>query len=597
MKQLESGTIQRIIERRLSELMAFIVIFALAFKFWPEVTLWQLGDNDNFLRLHQVQTFINSPSWHVLPLADFNPQDGKVIHWSRLPDVPILAAFYFNSFFFDSELALKLAITVTPLIYLFFIMLAITKLTRELIGSDGVLLSSIYVATSLAAAKCFPGQIDHHNAQLLMFTLFMYAICSPSIERRQFTFLTVFSITTSLLIGLEVLPFFVILLGIFCLECLHSKTYKLIWVRDSSLLIVLWGAIGLWACNQIDEIIRPKFDVLSLSLLGYFLAAGVILTVTSLKPTFLTLALSTTAVLGAMFVWNADAISSPYTDYPEMLRRYWLNHVVEAEPLFELVLREKSIVMNFLSTQNVIYAVTIIPATVSILFLKNQQQKRLWVIFVLTLLPAIFWQIRTLAFSSLIAVPLQAYLGGLLWNKIKIPIVRLVPVLLLSPMVAAFAVQAILQDEKKTDLTTTTIKREGVEFIGAQQLEPSKIFAPMEQGAQILSLTDHSIIAAPYHRNIRGNLLYLNVLLTMELDDAYRALTTERIDYLFFDIRDRQIVYLKRGATRTSLLTLLIEERPPTWLELVASEGETLWLYKVVSDESIEVMTETKAAD
>ncbi|MCG9627560.1 hypothetical protein L1D34_22250 [Vibrio mediterranei] len=580
--QNESSTKKRISDSNLFILLCVLVVIALSIKFWPEVTQWNLGDNDNFLRLHQLQTFIATPSWYIRPLQDFNPQDGVIIHWSRLPDIPLLMVYYLTVIVFGDKAAMHLAITFVPLGYLLVIMIVWGKLTFELFGKPQAFLSLVFSSTSLAAAKCFPGQIDHHNIQLVMFSLFMYAFASPVIRQRPFIFLTSVSVSLSLAIGLEVLPFFILLLGVFCLVNINKQPEKLTWLRDTSLAIFVLGCIGVGIFYGSSQFSQPKYDVVSIGLLSYFLAASVVLTVVSHRATFITLFVAALVVFGPMLIWNSEPLRSPYADYPEILKNYWLNHVIEAEPLIDpLRWRETTITQKF-TQQNVVYAVTILPALLSFFCLKSTTQRLLWGVFIATLLPALFWQVRTLAFSSLVAIPLQAALGYWLLSRINVPVLRLVLVLMISPMVAALTAQMFINQQHLDEKKLSDLERmQVVPFIQQQELPSSKVFAPMEQGAQILSLTDHSVITGPYHRNIRGNVLYLNVLLSDDMDRSHHILNGEQIDYVLFDASDRQIPYLKRDALTGSLVIRLLSRHPPDWMELVSSDGASLFLYKV----------------
>jgi hypothetical protein len=45
------------------------------------------------------------------------------------------------------------------------------------------------------------------------------------------------------------------------------------------------------------------------------------------------------------------------------------------------------------------------------------------------------------------------------------------------------------------------------------RLAPGLVFAPMDAGAHLLAHTPHSVLAAPYHRNNRGNRLVIDAWL------------------------------------------------------------------------------------
>lgn len=558
---------------------AICVAAALLFRHWPNVAAWQLGDNDNFMRLHQLQVYIQSPSLWLLPLDKFNPQDGQIIHWSRLPDLPILAFYYLFYLVVDSELALQLAIAIVPVVYLMVMIILVAAITENIVGRSSVMLSCFFTVTSLAALKCFPGQIDHHNIQLLLFTLFTLAVFSPHISKSAYVLVVSGTVSVSLLIGLEVLPFFVLMLAGITLNEVIKAPHKITWLREAALSIFLLGSIGLVVLFPPAQLTAPLYDVISLPLLGYFLAAWLVLLVTSYRPTVLVLVATSLVVIPVFYYFNPEPLASPYQGYPTLLSTLWLEHVTEAKPL--VVAFHPSAWSYSQSFFIAAYLVTLLAPILSIGFLKTHSQKLLWMMFAVSLIPALFWQMRTIYFSALLALPLQSLLAAAVLQHIKVPIIRLIPVLLLSPMVMAYATFLMTQQPTNTSAKVETRYSDGIAFIKQQPIEPAKVFAPMEAGAQLLSMTDHAIIAAPYHRNVRGNLLYMQVMLTEDLLWAHSAVVKEGISYLYLDVNDKQIPYFGRVMTPDSLLQRLLNEMPPIWLIPVATSASGQRLYRV----------------
>ncbi|MGR5285680.1 hypothetical protein ACP3V5_10200 [Vibrio maritimus] len=557
---------------------AFVAI-ALFVRHWPSVSAWQLGDNDNFMRLHQLQVYIQSPSLLLQPLERFNPHDGQIIHWSRVPDLPILAIYYLFSLVLDVELSLQLAIALVPVLYLVLMIMLVALITESVIGRTSVIASCFFTVTSLAALKCYPGQIDHHNLQLLLFALFSFALLSPHITKVTYVLLVSGSVSLSLLIGLEVLPFFVLMLAGVTLSEVKYAPYKITWIREANLFIALFGSIGIIVLFPESQLKAPLYDVISLSLLSYFVAAWFILLVTSYRPSLLVLVVSSLIVIPAVYYINPEPLSSPYKDYPLLLNSLWLEHVIEAKPLIDVLhpnawQRSESF---FLTA----YLVTMLSPFLCVGLLKTRSQKLLWVMFAISLIPAFLWQMRTIFFSAVLALPLQSYLAAELLGRVKLPVIRLIPLLLLSPMVMAYGVYLVTQEQEVEGPRVNARALDGVAFITQQPIESGKVFAPMEVGAQMLSLTEHAIIAAPYHRNIRGNLLYMQVLLTEDLSWAREMVVKEGITYLYFDPNDRQIPYFNRVKTPESLLQLLLNEAPPPWLTLIDNTASGQQLYRV----------------
>ncbi|MBY6196589.1 hypothetical protein [Vibrio hangzhouensis] len=564
----------------MSMLISISIAVLFFYLYWNKVDNWQLGDNDNYMRLNQILTFIDYPSWYVMPLKDFNPQESNVIHWSRLPDLPILGVYYIFSLFTSHEMAIKLSITIVPLFYLVATSYVIANITCSLFGKQAALFSYFFTALSLVGLKFLPGSIDHHNLQLLLFSIFLYSLWKEDLSRSRFTITMSLSIVTSIIIGLEVLPFFVTFLVSSSIIYYRFNPIKLVWLRDACFVVFIVGVIGVLITQSYDDIMNPKYDVVSMGLMSYFLSSVVILSIAAKHRGILRLLFISLVIYSLNLFFFSDAIKSPYSGYPELLVENWLSHVIEAKSLATYTIESWSGDKTHSFQMMFYYFFSIVPALITIFFIDTTKVRLLWFAFFISLVPVFFWQVRVLLFSIVLSIPLLSYLATLLLEKTKVPILRLFIPFLLSPIIAFVLITSIF-DENSSSSTKQSLR--GVDFINLQDIAPSKLFAPLEQGAEIIALTDHAVIAAPYHRNIRGNLFFISALLAEDMVKVEGMLCKERIDYLFFDASDPQLTIMSGHATESSLLSRLVSEEPPSWLVLVASDEIDMFLYKFTS--------------
>lgn len=559
------------------EALALSIILALAMLIirYPNVAEWNLGDNDNFMRLHQIKTFIESPSWYLHPLQDFNPQDGQIMHWSRLPDLPILAAYYPLKLFVTHELALQISISVLPLIYLLALVYFLTRITCTVFNVKPPFLTVIYAFFSVASLKFLPGHIDHHNLQLLLFSCFIWALFSPQYHQKRYLYTASISIALSLLIGLEALPFYILSLGFLAIYALYYDLKKLIHIRNIALQVTLFGALLMALFQPVGSWFNPQYDILTLPLLCFFLAAALSLSITKLHPTFLVLLLTT--ALCVSFTWTIfpDVLKPPFLTYPNLLIKYWLSHVSEARPLPQVFTEAKHFSSNWL------YIGTIFPAIFSIFLLKESKQRVYYLIFLISLLPAIFWQVRTILFSSVLAIPLQVIIGLKIFHKVNTPIIRIIIPLFISPILFAVVISHMEGNLQKEQDKKELSSLNATDLIKQLGITGKKIFAPMDQGANIITLTNNAIITAPYHRNIRGNLLYINTLLSDDLDNTYSLLKREGIELFMFEKKDSQNKYMSQEKSNQSLLQRMLDDNPPSWLIPIGDNGDGITLYKL----------------
>ncbi|MEI8631942.1 hypothetical protein P4S72_07285 [Vibrio sp. PP-XX7] len=140
----------------------------LIYTFQTDVFTLSLKDNDDFMRYLQFTQWIKTGNWYLQPLPHFNPQDGILIHWSRLPDIPLALISQLAAQFVDQSTAYGIAMIMVPLLYLLGTVSAVGWLTYRILGTDYVTLSCFYFLASYIVTKFFPGIIDHHNLQLLL---------------------------------------------------------------------------------------------------------------------------------------------------------------------------------------------------------------------------------------------------------------------------------------------------------------------------------------------------------------------------------------------------------------------------------------------
>lgn len=552
-------------------LLITIVMFAQS---WPRIVAWDLGDNDNYMRLHQIQTFIESPSWYLHPLKDFNPQDGQIIHWSRLPDLPILLVYYIANAFVDHDTALQIAISIVPLVYLVLLVLVMNIFIKKTFGQEYIILSTIYTIFSIAATKFKPGYIDHHNIQLLLFAFFLLLIYY---YREKYSLICGLCVATSLAIGLESLPFYILVLAITVLKELNSKE-KTSLTGSISIYIFLSGTILLVILNPIKDLVSQKYDVISLELLSYFLFTGIGLKVASnsdKKNTKLVILIISSLIPLLLF---PKAIIPPYVGYPEILNEFWLDNVSEAKSFIKFT-TETTL------TSILFYGSVFISFILSLLFFKKLRKIDTIVIsLAISVLSVIFWQIRTIVFSSILLIPLVTLSGMEVFRTIKIPVLRILAPLMLVP--AIIAMPTILTDNQLNIKTQTINKRNEEKTSLPKKLKElnitnKNILTSIDYGAIIISRTNNKIYSAPYHRNINGNLFLIETMQSDISKETYTEIKKHNVEIILIDINDEQTKIISRTSSDLSLINNLIKGTNPKWTKKIYSDDNGISIYSI----------------
>jgi hypothetical protein len=106
------------------------------------------------------------------------------------------------------------------------------------------------------------------------------------------------------------------------------------------------------------------------------------------------------------------------------------------------------------------------------------------------------------------------------------------------------------------------------------------VVAPVDMGARILLTTHHTALAAPYHRNNKGNLAAYQVFLLPQADAEARVRTLGA-NYVAICKRSAEVTILSREGPK-GLMVDLEAGRIPGWLEAMPTpKGSDILAYKV----------------
>ena len=101
--------------------------------------------------------------------------------------------------------------------------------------------------------------------------------------------------------------------------------------------------------------------------------------------------------------------------------------------------------------------------------------------------------------------------------------------------------------------------------------EPHLIISQMELGPEILFRTDHSILAAPFHTNVEGNVDAMRFLTTPDPQEALRLAQRRDVD-LIAVCRAVSNFYLVQKNSAPSFIEALFQESSPEGLTRFPSQ-------------------------
>jgi hypothetical protein len=292
------------------------------------------------------------------------------------------------------------------------------------------------------------------------------------------------------------------------------------------------------------------------------------------------------ATLGAALSLAPACFVDPYAGLDPELRKFWLDSVIEAQPLWRILERQPKMAPQH-------YATVLIALAVLVLDLRRGARfaALVFLAFLIAALAVSIWQVRGSTFSlALAAVPLAGWIA--LWRARAAAgqagaVPRMAMAWLLSLSMAWGAAAhgiADLVDGGRTSAKEAATKKSAcyadADYAVLAAQPTTTVLAISNLGSSILANTGHRTFAGPYHRNGEGNLMALRAF----LDDAAQArafMEAGSVGLLAFCPGNAESRSLARWA-ESGFMSDLMRGEAPQWLEAVPGSGDQpLRLYRL----------------
>ncbi|WP_374943810.1 AcrB/AcrD/AcrF family protein [Sphingomonas sp.] len=478
---------------------------------WPQVYWLALGDTDDNMRLMQVRAWLNGQAWYDLRQYRLNPPAGFDIHWSRIVDLPIAGLILLFRPFTTELWAEKLACGIAPLLPLSIAMLGLGATVRRLVHPLAWPVAIVLLLGTAATMPMFmPERIDHHGWQLAMLSLTVAGLCDPR-QARGGAMVGLAS-AVSLAIGLELLPYAAMAGAIIAL--------RWVWDRDEArrlavYAVTLGGGTGAgFAAFASNANYAMRCDALTPVWLSAVAAAGALLLVLALanpasRAVRLGLAVAAAVAIVVCYVHFFPQCLGRLEGVSPELQRSWLDNVREAKPIYKHPFRSAFPI-------SALPVVGLFGAGLA-LWMARRDPARLrgWAVVALFALFAalmLLWQARAGPAAQLLAVPSATALAWVL-----IPLVlnhRVMAVRVFGTVGAALIVSGLfaglvirwlpidrpnkyVQRVNRANARCATIPS----LTALNRYPAQTVFTFTDLGPRLITLTHHSAIAGPYHRN------------------------------------------------------------------------------------------------
>lgn len=571
---------------RLLPLAAAVWAVAALASFATHARVFDAMSMDDFMRLTEVRDFLGGQSWFDLTQYRLNPPAGVVMHWSRMIDFPIAGLISLFSLFTGRVVAETIASAVWPVLLLFPALLLAGALAREL-SSDAAILPAILL-TAVAAPVLVhfrPGALDHHGPQLVLLLAAIYGLADRG-DARLWPALAGIASALSLAIGLEMAPVLGALLAAAGLRwvCEGQNAVKLLsnfGVTFGAGTFILFAATvpyARWSAAACDQISLPA--VLASALSGGLLALLAAMKINRPGTRLAAGLIAGGFVIATIALAFPACLADPYAHFDARLASVWLDHVAEAQNIFAFARNVPGEVL-------VNYAAPFVALILTLLamFRAPAEDRVRWLppLLALIVLFAIsLWEIRGAAGANMIAAPMIAaaiirlfHVRDLIAHPRAILLVLMLsaPILALTGKAAAKGLTFF-----NTDIaglyTAGPLSCSGLGGVSPlADLAPGLVLSHIDLGPAILAGTKHSILAAPYHRNVDGNRIAFDILLGDD-KSARRILRERHVTYVAicpgtperFNLRDVAPNWLSERLARGNI---------PAYLEPLTTDPKT----------------------
>lgn len=554
---------------------------------------------DDQMRMLQVLDWRDGQGWTDTVQKRLDPPEGVRMHWSRLADLPLgLLIAILEPLAGRTAAAVWAAMLAPPLLGALFAALYVWA-ALPLVPGRRALVPVLMIGTLVIPfQQLLPGRIDHHGLQLTLTALalgfLMRALTAPGAWAALGMGIAG---AVSLAIGLEALPFLgaatvaLTLAWVWNGEAARARALAVFGAALTAgtlVLIPLTLAPGIWAVAACD-----RASLVHVGLTAIVPAAGLGAVALALRKRSVSwrwrlglMAAIGGAGLALVALAFPQCMGSPYAHLPPGVR-YWFEAVSEAQPLHLYFQRKPGAAVAFA----VLPIAALIALTVGWARSEDRSAPRWPALVVLALsgLALLLWEIRGVTYAALTAglglIPLAAAINARA-DRAKRILAR-VGLRLAVPMTAVIAVmapyslltpKAVMKAEAAAragcDVSTARAALNDPAGLGAR---PLTIAAPVDAGPAILLFSPHRVLAAPYHRDVRG-LTDNRLIFAGSERQALRTIARRSVGAILFC---RKHAALSHIAGQPAFLNgRLALGRPPAWLAPVIT-GRGLSLYRV----------------
>ena len=562
------------------------------------------GDIDDTIRLVQIKDYLAGQSWFNTDQYRMGLAGGTDMHWSRIPDIPIIVLTYIFDLFMPQERALIWAYSVWPPLSAFVLIYGCFIGAKHWAHDNAASKIKIFILCLLGLFvitfhRFAPGSIDHHNLQLGFLGLCVGFVLDPKLRFWPY-FISGFALAMSIAIGAEIYVFAAIICGFIALHwAYHGRAasfaaqgfglgfaitllaaffgtvapseYRLIHCDALSMITVTVGALGGLGLAIAANLDSRKSDPTNWLKRGCALGAlGVI--------------------CAAVLVFQApQCLVNPLDSLPQDVTRLWLDNIEEARPITHKSLERSIIIPHMLGAP--VVAIIVLCLGLRRQFRKglsetpyNQAsyqmgQHILLLSLIIAALGLTAYQIRFYPFAFVFAIiPLAGWISKVYTDtKRENPdsVAYLAALIISAPFaweIPGKAFKALLANDTENTLLEPQAQCVSADVIKSFKALPvGTVLAGPDMSGHILMQTSHRVVSGNYHRNFEGIATQIQIAVS-DPDKAGHLIWDNDIDYVYF-CNSATSTAIYKAENSKGLTANLSQGLIPDYLDAVSDPG------------------------
>lgn len=486
-----------------------------------------LSDSDAITRFMSVRNLLAGQPWYDMMLYQVAPPDGVSLHWSRYVDLGLASIIWPLSLVLPMKTAEAAGIMIWPVLLKLVMIVLSGKAAARLFGPVAGGLAALAVVFWPLTGYIYFGQgrLDHHNVQILLLLVVILSLIGRDDPVRR-GIIGGGAAALSLAIGLEtLLPLGVAGILLYLrlwrnpsAAGLQPGSFAVSMFLGGVLLFIGQTPPSEWMFAYCDELAPPVLALtgtaaavtVAATLIGHRIEAS-----TKRHAVFAALAIAGGA---AVFPVISYCASGPYGELPADLQEIIATRIVEARPAY-MFLKDGPPVF-YQSSVPVFFTLVVVTA-MWVRGLRSvlrddtvQQAVGVLLIFGWIGLAGSFFQLRLMVLSAPVVPILIGYALAALYKarqsgdmstRSSLKLVGMAAVTVFFPTLhkafLALGVSASAQAAEAQERPTPNICRKPEIIESLNFLPPSRILTYLNMGPPLLLMTEHSVLAAPYHRS------------------------------------------------------------------------------------------------